>query len=117
MSGSLLSRFRLVTLLLAFGLGMVGGAVGDAAMASLISDPRQSGLSADHPCPACPDAPSRGMMPGCTTTACWTIPALPAQNTVLLPRPAAAFPEPAEPRIAGIVFSPDPHPPRAFLRS
>jgi hypothetical protein len=34
MFGSLVSRFRLVTLLLALGLGTVGGVVVDAALAS-----------------------------------------------------------------------------------
>jgi hypothetical protein len=117
MSRSLLNRLRLATLLLAFGLGLVGGVASDAAMASQMAGIGQSGLSADHPCPMCPDAQSGAMMPGCTTAACWTIPALPVQTTVVQPRPAAAHPEPAEPRIAGIVFSPDPHPPRALPHS
>jgi hypothetical protein len=108
----LLSRFRLVALLLAFGLGMVGGAAADAAMAW--EGPGQPGLSVEHPCPTCPDRQSSLMMPGCTIAACWMIPALPAQTTVLPSWPAAAFPESAEASIAGIVCSPDPHPPRAF---
>jgi hypothetical protein len=117
MFGSLVSRFRLVTLLLALGLGTVGGVVLDAALASQMEGPKQAAVSAVHPSPTCPDVHSCAMIPGCTTAVCWTVSALPAQSTVLQPRPAAVLPEPAEPSITGIVSSPDPHPPRVFLRS
>jgi len=118
MLGSLLSRFRVVMLLLGFGLGLAGGVVSDAAMASQMQGPMQSGLSTGHPCPACPDGQRSAMMPGCTAmAACWTTPALPAQGAALQRRPAAGFPDPADASIAGIASSPDPHPPRSSLPS
>jgi hypothetical protein len=115
MFASLVSRFRVAMLLLAFGLGLAGGMVSDAVMATQMQGPIPSGVSAGHPCPACPGEQRGTMMPGCTMVAqaCWTIPALPAQSAVWQRQPAAVFPAPVESHIAGIVSAPDPHPPRS----
>jgi hypothetical protein len=117
MLGLFVSRFRVLALLLAFGLGLAGQAVSNAAMASQMQMAMQPGISSGASCPGCPDAQHGGMAPGCPLAACWTIPALPAQGTALLPRPPATFPEPTEAIITGIKSAPDPRPPRAFLYS
>ena len=118
MLGLLISRFRVVMLLLAFGAGMAGGILSDAAMGSQMQDPMQSAPSTGHPCPACPAGQNTGMMPGCTSMAtCWTVPALPAaQEAGVQVPPEMTFAATAGIGIAGIASAPDPRPPRSFLR-
>ena len=117
MLNSFVSRFRVLMLLLAFGLGLAGQVVSNAAMAAQMQDPAQADVGAGSPCPDCDADMQHGSLPSCMTMSCWTIPALPPQSTVLEPPPSVAFPASADSNVTGIRSAPDPHPPRAFLRS
>jgi len=118
MLNSFVSRFRVLILLLAFGLGLAGQISSSAAMAAQVQGPAQAGIGTGTVCPGCDaDMQYGGLAPSCMASCCWTIPALPAQSTSLEPGPAAAFPASAGAIITGITSAPDPYPPRAFLRS
>lgn len=115
MFGSVISRFRVLMLLLAFGLGLAGQIVSSAAMAAQMQAAANAGMATGMDCPGCPSDQTGGMAAGCTVAACWTIPALPAQGGAA-ERPAqAVFMASAELIIAGIATAPEPHPPRSFL--
>ncbi len=106
------SRFRVLMLLLAFGLGLTGQVTSSAAMGAQMQGPAQAGTGAL--CPGCDaDMQPGGMAPSCMATSCWTIPALPPQSMTLEPRPAAVYPISADAIVTGITSAPDPHPPRA----
>jgi hypothetical protein len=116
MFGSLITRFRVAMLLLAFGLGLAGQLVSNVAMASQMQAPTQIGIGSGHMCPGCAtDEQPGSMMAGCSVAACWTSPALPAQDTGPQLRPAASFSISPDRVIAGVTSAPDPHPPRPFL--
>jgi hypothetical protein len=118
MLGSFVSRFRVLILLLAFGLGLAGQVMSSAAMAALMQRPAQADIDTGAVCPGCgTDMQPGGLAPSCMASPCWTIPALPAQCTSLEPGPAAVFPASADAIVTGITAAPDPHPPRAFLHS
>ena|SRR6516225_10752080 len=118
MLGFFVSRFRVVMLLLAFGLGLAGQVVSSAAMAAQMQGPAPAGISPGAPCPGCdPDMQRGGLASTCMVSSCWTIPALPPQSTTLEPQPAAVFPTSADAIVTGVASAPDPRPPRAFLHS
>jgi hypothetical protein len=117
MLGFYVSRFRVLILILAFGLGLAGPVVSSAAMAAQMQGPAQAGVGAGSPCPDCDADMQHGLLPSCMTMSCWTIPALPPQSTTLEPRRAAVFPASADTIVTGIRSAPDPRPPRAFLHS
>jgi hypothetical protein len=118
MLGSFVNRFRVLMLLLAFGLGLAGQVTSSAAMAAQMQAPARTGIGAGTLCPGCDtDMQDGGPAPSCMVTSCWTIPALPPQGTTLEPRPGVVFPASAEVIVTGITSAPDPHPPRAFLHS
>jgi len=118
MLGSFISRFRVLVLLLAFALGLAGQVVSAAAMAAQMQAWTQAGISTSGLCPGCDgNMQHGGLAPGCMSSSCWNIPALPAQGTALEPHVAAVFPVSADAIVAGIASAPDPHPPRTFLHS
>ena len=118
MLNSFVSRFRVLILLLAFGLGLAGQISSSAAMAAQMQGPAQAGIGTGAVCPGCgTDMEHGGLARSCMASSCWTIPALPAQSTSLEPGPAAVFPASSDTIITGITSAPDPHPPRVFLHS
>lgn len=118
MLGSVISRFRISVLLLAFVLGLASQALSGVAMAAQMQ-PEASMTSPGAPCSGCDgDGQQRGMAAGCTVAACFTNPALPVQSTITMPlRHPATFAATPDIVIAGIVTAPDPHPPRSSLHS
>jgi hypothetical protein len=118
MLGSFVSRFRVVTLLLAFALGLAAQAMSNVAMAAHMQSAADAGISPDVACPGCDtDMQHGGLAPSCRASSCWTVPALPPQSATLERQPAAGFPPSADAIVTGITSAPDPHPPRDFLHS
>ena len=115
MFGSVISRFRGLVLLLAFGLGFIGQVLSGVAMAAQMQAAATPGMATGEVCPGCPSDQQGGMNTGCTVTACWTAPALPVQSKIPEFEPRMVFTPSAELIIAGIAIAPDPHPPRPFL--
>ena len=114
MSGSVISRFRALMLLLAFGLGLAGQIVSSAAMAAQMQAAAHPGTATGMNCPACPGDQGGGIAASCTIAVCWTIPALPAQGGAAERPPQAVFVRSVELTVAGIATAPDPYPPRSF---
>ena len=117
MLDSFISRFRVLMLLLAFGLGLAGQLVSTAAMAGQMQPMASAGIASDNPCPGCPGDQDGGMAAGCSVVGCWTAPALPAHGTPTEPMPQVAFAIPPDVVIVGIATAPDPHPPRSSLHA
>jgi hypothetical protein len=119
MPGLILSRFRALMLILAFGLGLAAQAMPNVVMAAQMQSPAQAGISSGTLSPGCDGDMQHGcgLAADCTAASCCTIPALPAQSTALEPHAPAVFPAWADANVAGIASAPDPHPPRAFLHS
>jgi hypothetical protein len=118
MLGSFVSRFRVLMLLLAFGLGLAGQIGSSAAMAAQMQGPAQAGISSGAVCPGCDmDMHHGGVAANCMLSSCSNTPALPAQSTGLEPLPAAVFPASTDAIVTGITSAPDPHPPRVLLHS
>ena len=118
MLGSVISRFRTVVLV-AFMLGLTGQVLANVAMAAQMQPATSPSMtSPGAPCPGCDGDGQPGMAAGCTVAVCWTIPALPAQATVVdsMQRPAA-FAVPPDAFIAGISAAPDPYPPRSLFHA
>ena len=115
MLGFLIIRFRVVMLLLAFGLGLAGQILSGAAMAAQMQAATEPGIATGMDCPACPSDQTGGMMGSCSIAACWTIPALPTQERIPEQPVSLAFVPSAASIIAGIAAAPEPHPPRLFL--
>jgi hypothetical protein len=115
---SVISRFRTVVLLV-FVLGLTGQALANVAMAAQMQPAISLSMtSPGAPCPGCDDDGQPGMAAGCTVAVCWTVPALPAQATVIgSVQGLATFAVPPDAFIAGIVAAPDPYPPRSFLHT
>jgi len=117
MLGSVISRFRVIVLLLAFGLGLAGQVLSGVAMAAQMQAAIAPGIMTDAVCPGCPSDQQGAMAAGCTFVACWTVPALPVQSKIPELRPRVLLTPSAEVIIAGIVIAPDPHPPRPILHT
>src|SRR6266851_8446912 len=118
MLGAFVSRFRVLALLLVFGLGLAGQGVPNGAVASQMQVVTVSGLSGGDMCPGCgADEQHGGMAPGCSVASCWTVPALPAQTAASYARPPTTYAASTDVTVAGIPSAPDPHPPRSFLQS
>ena len=117
MFGSLITRFRVVMLVLAFGLGLAGQIASSAAMAAQMQVAPNAGMATGMDCPGCPSDQTGGMAAGCTVAACSTVPALPAQGGATERPQQAVFMPSAELIIAGIATAPEPHPPRPFLHT
>jgi hypothetical protein len=117
MLGSVISRFRVLALLLAFGLGFAGQVLSGAAMAAQMQAAPTRGIATGAICPDCPSDQPGGMSIGCTIAACWTVPALPVQSKIPEFQPRVLFTPSAEVIIAGIAIAPEPHPPRPFLHA
>jgi hypothetical protein len=116
MFGSVISRLRVLMLLLAFALGLAGQLVSGAAMAAQMQAAANAGMATEMDCPGCPSDQAGGMAVSCNA-ACWTIPALPAQSGTAEFTSATVFIPSVDLVIAGIVTRPDPHPPRSFLHT
>ena len=120
MLGLVISRFRTTMLLLAFALGLAGQVLSSVAMAAQMQPAAGPNMtSPGASCPGCDgDGQLGGMAVGCTVVACWTAPALPAQDTITgsVERPAG-FAAPPDAFIAGVTAAPDPYPPRSSLHS
>lgn len=112
-----ITRFRVVMLLLAFGLGLAGQIASSAAMAAQMQVAPTAGMATGMDCPGCPSDQTGGMPASCTVAACWTIPALPAQVGAAERLHQAVFMPSAGLIIAGIATAPEPHPPRPFLHT
>ncbi len=115
MLGSVISRYRVLVLLLAFGLGVAGHVSSGVAMAAQMQAAAAPGITTGAVCPDCPSDQQGTMNAGCTVAACSAMPALPAQAKITEPPPRAHFTQSPEVIIAGIAIAPDPHPPRPFL--
>jgi hypothetical protein len=111
MLDSLVSRFRVLTVILAFGFGLLGPVASNLAMAAQMQ-PASGGMASDHPCPACPNDQHSGITPMCSAVGCWLAPALPAHNAPAEPMQRTAFAIPPDVLITGIATAPDPYPPR-----
>jgi hypothetical protein len=111
------TRLRFVMLILAFALGLGGPAVSHGTMAAPMQTALASGMATGMDCPNCPDNHKGGMTASCSVTACWTIPALPAQSATVDRQLQAVFTRSGAPIITGIATAPDPHPPRSFLQT
>jgi len=114
MLGSVITRYRVLVLLLAFGLGFSSQGLSGVAMAAQMQA-AAPGITTDAVCPDCPSDQQGCMNTGCTVAACSTAPALPAKAKITEPQPRALFSPSPEVIIAGIAIAPDPHPPRPFL--
>ena len=115
---SFLRRSRIAVLLLAFGLGLAGTALANAALASQMEAPMHGITTGGTMCPGCGTDEQNGMMAGsCSVTSCWTAPALPAQGATPQPHSRVAFTPSAEVILTGIATGPEPHPPRSFLHA
>ncbi len=117
MLGSVINRFRVLVVLLAFGLGFTGQVLSGVAMAGQMQAGAAPGITTDAVCPGCPSDQQGGMNAGCTSAACRTVPALPVQSKIPELQPRVLFTPSAEAIIAGIAIAPDPHPPRPFLHA
>ena len=112
MLGSVISRYRVLVLLLAFGLGLAGQLLSGVAVAARMQAAATPGITTDAVCPGCPSDQQCGMNAGCTAAACWTVPALPVQSKIPELQPRVLLTASAEVSIAGIPIAPEPHPPR-----
>ena len=117
MLGFLIIRFRVVMLLLAFGLGLAGQIASSAAIDAQMQVAPTAGMATGMDCPACPSDHTGGMMGSCSIAACWTIPALPTQERIPEQPAPLAFVPSAGSVIAGIATAPEPHPPRLILHA
>jgi hypothetical protein len=105
-------------LLLAFGLGLAGQLASSAAMAAQMQDPAQTGISTGTLCPGCDGDMQHGCLAAnCIVPSCWTVPALPPQDTALESQLAPIFPATTDAIVESLASAPDPHPPRVFLHS
>jgi len=117
MFGSGITRFRIVVLLLAFGLGLAGQIVSGVAIAAQMQAAANPGIGAAMVCPGCPSDQAGGTAASCTVAACWTIPALPAQGGAAERLPQTVFIPTADVVFAGIATAPEPPPPRPILHA
>jgi hypothetical protein len=117
-----LSRLRVLILLLAFGIGLLGQVVMTAAMAMPVQMlPKQtmeasSGLGG---CPACPrenDVPASPAMALCAATFCG-LPAILSAGPLVAPGTHAAFPPLVSVDRTGLTVRPDLGPPRTILHA
>ena len=111
MLGSLVSRFRVLAVVLAFGFGLLGPVASNVAMAAQMQS-MSGGMASDQPCPACPGDQHGGITPMCSAVGCWVAPALLGYNVPVEPMQRMAFVTPPDMMIMGISTPPDPHPPR-----
>ena len=117
MFGLVISRFRVVMLLLALGLGLAGQIASSAAMAAQMQAAPNPGSATGMDCPGCASDQTGGIAATCTVAACWIIPALPAHSGTAEPPPQTVFMPSVELIVAGIATAPEPHPPRPFLHA
>jgi|SRR5579859_6363029 len=113
MLGSLVSRFRVVAVVLAFGIGGLGPFASNVAMAAQMQ-PAIGGMASHHPCPACPGDQHSGITPMCGSIGCWVNAALPAYGAPVDLAHRVVFAASRDAVAAGIATPPDPHPPRLF---
>jgi hypothetical protein len=121
-----LARLRALTLLGAFGIGLLGQAIAAVAMPMSMETPQAavalSGPMADvNGCPACPqkqDAPaSPAMAPTCVSGFCTVPPAAVPPGPIVAHPARATFQPIAFHRETGITVRPDLGPPRSILRT
>jgi hypothetical protein len=117
MLGSVISRCRVIALVLAFALGFPGQALSGMAMAGQMQPPAMSAATPGDACPGCASEQQGDMATGCTLAACWTLPALPAQGKTPQLQPPVAFTPFASAIIRGIRITPEPPPPRPVLHA
>jgi hypothetical protein len=111
-----ISRVRVLAMLLAFGLGIACQVLSGVAMAAQMQAAPAPGIAGAAICPGCPSGQRDGMAAaGCTVVACWTVAVLPAQGEFTEPRPPVVFRPSDAVILAGIATAPEPHPPRPFL--
>src|SRR5712692_7750374 len=91
MLGSVISRYRILVLLLAFGLGFIGQVLSGVAMAAQMQAAATPGIATGEVCPGCPSDQRGGMNTGCTVAACWPVPALPMQSKIPEFQPRVVF--------------------------
>ena len=117
MLASVISRYRILLLLLAFGLGVAGHVSSGVTMAAQMQAAAAPGITSDAACPGCPSNQQGGMNAGCTSAACRTVPALPVQSKVPELMARGVFTSSAVVIIAGLAIAPEPHPPRPSLHA
>jgi hypothetical protein len=117
MSGSFVSRFRVLVLLLAFGLGMAGQVASAAVMAMQMQPATSAGIASEHHCSAYPGDQDGGLMAYCSAVGCWTAPALPVRSVTGAALRHITFSLGREVVLVGIVNPPDPHPPRLIFHA
>jgi hypothetical protein len=118
-----LSRLRVLTLLLAFGIGLLGQVVMTAAMAMPIQMlPKQTMEASGGPggCPACPsdnEVPASPAMALCAATFCTGLPAILSPEPLVALAVHPAFPPSKSADGTGLTVRPDLGPPRTILHT
>ena len=118
-----LSRLRVLTLLVAFGIGLLGQVIMTAAMAMPMQMlPKQTMEASSGPsgCPACPgenETPNSPAMTLCAATFCAGLPAILAQGPLVAPSAHPAFPPMLTADKTGLTVRPDLGPPRTILHT
>ena len=115
MLGSLINRFRIGMLLLAFAAALAGQGAANAAMMPNMQAAMSTGADFDSPCPGCPGDQNNGMTTPCGAFGCWTVPALLPQTTRSEPVFHVTFAFPPDVVVTSMATAPDPHPPRSNL--
>jgi hypothetical protein len=118
-----LSRLRVLTLLLAFGIGLLGQVIMTAAMAMPMPMlPKQTMEASGGPsgCPACPnekDIPNSPAMALCAATFCAGLAAILSPGPPVASAEHPAFPPMASADRTGLTVRPDLGPPRSILHT
>jgi hypothetical protein len=118
-----LSRLRVLTLLLAFGIGLLGQVFMTAAMAMPVQMlPKQTKEASGGPsgCPACPrenDLPASPAMALCAGTFCVGLPAILSPGPLVTSAAHPSFPPMVSADRTGLTVRPDLGPPRTILHT
>ena len=117
------SRLRVLTLLVAFGIGLLGQVVITAAMAmpmQMLPQQTMDASSGPSGCPACPgenQIPSSPAMALCAATFCAGLPAILSLGPLVAPSAHRTFPPMRTADKTGLTVRPDLGPPRAILHA
>ena len=112
------TSIRVVLVILAFGLGLLGQAVVSHAASFEIPATTVGSATAGADCTGCGTGSAHGvMLAGCAVSCCSSIPALPTQGLAFEPPTMAIFVASVYAIGPGIAAAPDPHPPRPPLHS
>ena len=118
-----LSRLRVLTLLVAFGIGLLGQVIMTAAMAmpmQMLPQQTMEASSGPSGCPACPgenETPSSPAMALCAATFCAGLPAILSPGPLVAPAAHPAFPPMRTADRTGLTVRPDLGPPRTILHT